>query len=92
MGLAIASATVAENGSLMGAQNIANCEHKEKGMYIVHYADGFAAASGAQATPWGAGHTIGLNIMAENLCEVLVTDVHGNSSDGGFSFVALGSS
>ncbi|MGX1096336.1 hypothetical protein [Amorphus sp. MBR-141] len=91
MGLAIASATVAENGSLNGAHNIKSCEHKAKGMYVVHYADGFAAGSGAQATPWGAGHTIGLNIMAENMCEVLITDVHGNTSDAGFSFVAFGS-
>lgn len=91
MGQAIASATVAENGSLTGALNIAKCEHKGKGTYIINYANGFSAASGAQATPWGAGHTIGLNIMAENTCEVLVADVHGNPTDAGFSFVAFGS-
>ena len=91
MGQAIASATVGENGSLNGPQNIASCDHKGKGMYLVNYAPGFSASSGAQATPWGPGHTIGLNIMAANTCEVLVTDVHGNPTDGGFSFVAFGS-
>lgn len=91
MGQAIASATVDENGSLTGAHNIASCEHKEKGIYLVNYASGFSASSGAQATPWGAGHTIGLNIFAENMCEVLVADVHGNPTNAGFSFVAFGS-
>lgn len=85
-----ASALVGSNGNLTSPQNITSCDHSGTGTYMVNYDTTFSAGSGVQATAWGEGLTIGLNIFAENTCQVLITDTNGNAKDSGFSFFVPG--
>lgn len=86
MTTAFASGLIGNDGNIISAQNIKSCDHKGKGNYMVNYDASFTAGPGAQATVWGDGLRIGLNILAENTCEVLIQDSSGNPTDSGFSF------
>ena len=89
MAVAFAWALVAGNGSMTSSQNIASCKHAGTGSYMVTYKKPFTASPGVQATPMGAGGTVSLNIMAQNMCEVFTWDANGKAVDAGFSFLSL---
>ena len=90
MALVIASAVVSGMGSMTQCKNIRSCELVSTGIYNLTYADNFNTAPGVAATSWGAGNLIGVNIMAENMCQVQVTDLKGNPVNSGFTFIAIG--
>lgn len=90
MGLSYASAIVGDDGNLTESHNVKNCERIGPGAYMINYVSDFAASSGPQATPWGKDVSAGVNIMAQNTCEVLLTNKEGLPSDTGFSFLVMG--
>ena len=90
MGLSYASALIEDNGTIAESHNVAECKRTGPGAYMINYVSDFAASSGPQATPWGKDVSVGVNIMAKNTCEVLLTDKNGLPADTGFSFLVMG--
>lgn len=90
MTASFASALVGSDGNLTSSQHVASCDHTGTSSYMVNYDSDFSAVTGAQATVWGDGLTVGLNIFAENTCQVNIQDANGNPKDAGFSFFVPG--
>jgi len=83
-------AIVDESGKMSSKSGISSVSKPSTGTYLVNYATAFTQSPGVSATPWGSGTLCALNIFAENMCEVFVTDLKGTAVDGGFSFLAVG--
>ncbi len=79
------------NSSPSADSGVKSTSKKGQGIYVVNYKTDFTSQAGISATLWGSNILCSVNIMAENMCEVCVTDLKGNPVDGGFSFIALGS-
>ncbi len=86
----VAYTTVLNDGNHNGGSGISETTKKGTGIYFISYDTPFASSPGVSSTPWGSGFLCSVNIMAENMCEVLVTDLKGNPIDCGFAFLAVG--
>ncbi|WP_432735858.1 hypothetical protein [Maridesulfovibrio sp. FT414] len=73
-----------------GGSGISSTSKESTGVYMINYETDFSNPPGISATPWGSGTMCSVNIMAENMCEVCVTDLQGNAIDSGFAFLAVG--
>ncbi|WP_109434743.1 MULTISPECIES: hypothetical protein [Aquimarina] len=81
---------VNNDGTNQGGSGISSTSREGKGNYFVNYEKPFSQSPGVSATPWGTGVLCSVNVLAENTCEVLVTDLQGNLIDSGFAFLAVG--
>ncbi|QDG79737.1 hypothetical protein FJ695_20895 [Labrenzia sp. PHM005] len=69
---------------------MASCGYSSTGTCPVNDGSSFSASPGAQASVWGDGLTIGLNIFAENTCQVIIQDAKRKPPDSGSSFFVPG--
>ncbi|UTW62328.1 hypothetical protein KFE98_20370 [bacterium SCSIO 12741] len=80
---------VFNNATFSGA-GIASISNNQVGFYDISFENYFSTPYGVTASPWGSGMLVAVNIFAENMVQVQVTDLQGNPVNEGFSFIALG--
>jgi hypothetical protein len=86
--VAFAWANVFANG---GQYNTLTVKHVATGHYQVDYTTPFNDSPCVQVTPWSGGF-VNLLVMANNTCDVYLSDIKGNPVDGAFMYLAVGNS